>query len=494
VRNLFALTAALLALPLSAAPAPGSGASLALTPCQLEQPLRLLSLSAQCGELAVPEDRSKPDGRQIKLFVARVPALNRETRNEPVFLIAGGPGMGTVDFYTSVSAAFNTISRDRDLVLVDQRGTGRSAALLCKENDESLWSTGKSQVLQAMTRCREGLAAKADLAQYTTSVAVADLDAVRSALGYARINLYGSSYGTRVAQHYARRHPASTRALILDGVVAPQTVLGPAMALDAQAALDRILARCREDAQCRERFGDPAADYQALRTRLAHAPVQISVPDPVSGAPVQLPFSSDALAVVLRLSAYSASQAALLPLALHMAVHDQQYTPLGSLFMMSASSVGNAMAYGMHNSVVCAEDIPRFDAKLDRKPLEATFMGTQQVELLQALCEGWPRGPVDADLYTPLKGELPVLLLSGSADPVTPPAQAKLAALQLPHAVQRVLPDQGHGQLLAPCMNTVMAEFLRLAAVAPAVRQLDVSCLEAVRPAPFMLGPSGPGP
>jgi pimeloyl-ACP methyl ester carboxylesterase len=162
--------------------------------------------------------------------------------------------------------------------------------------------------------------------------------------------------------------------------------------------------------------------------------------------------------------------------------------------MMSASSVGNAMAYGMHNSVVCAEDIPRFDAKLDRKPLEATFMGTQQVELLQALCEGWPRGPVDADLYTPLKGELPVLLLSGSADPVTPPAQAKLAALQLPNAVQRVLPDQGHGQLLAPCMNTVMAEFLRLAAVAPAVRQLDVSCLEAVKPAPFMLGPSGPGP
>ncbi len=497
VRSLFApATALVLALLGAAAGAasPAAQVSLSLTPCQIEQQQRLISLAAQCGELSVPEDRSKPDGRQIKLFVARVPALNRQSNTEPVFLIAGGPGMGTVDFYTNVSAAFKQLGRDRDIVLVDQRGTGRSAPLRCAESDETIWSTGRAQVLQAMGECRTALAAKADLAQYTTSVAVVDLDVVRSALGYARINIYGSSYGTRVAQHYARRYPANTRALILDGVVAPQTVLGPAMALDAQAALDRILARCRETAQCQARFGDPAADYQALRSKLAREPVQITVPDPLSGKPIQLPFSSEALAAVLRLSAYSGSQAALLPLALHMAVHDQQYSALGSLFLMSASSVGDALAYGMHNSVVCAEDVPRFDPKLDRKALQATFMGTDQVDLLQALCEGWPRGPVDASLYTPLKGELPVLLLSGSADPVTPPVQAKLAALQLPHAVQRVLPDQGHGQLMAPCMDKVMTDFLRLAAVAPAVRQLDVSCLEAVKPAPFMLGPAGPGP
>lgn len=489
-----AATLALLVLGPAARAAAPAAPALSLTPCQLEHPQRLLSIAAQCGELAVPEDRSKPDGRRIRLFVARVPALNRETRSEPLVLIAGGPGMGTADFFTNVSAAFKQANREHDIVLVDQRGTGRSAALRCADADEQTLQVDLPKVLQTLRNCREQLAKTADLAHYTTSVAVADLDAVRTALGYARVSLYGSSYGTRVAQHYARRYPSATRALILDGVVAPQTVLGPAMALDAQAALDRILARCREDQACQARFGDPAADYQALRTRLSREAVQVTVPDPLSGAPRQLPFNSEALAAVLRLSAYGASQAALLPLALHQAVHEQRFTALGSLFLMSAASVGEALAYGMHNSVVCAEDVPRFGANIDRQALQATFMGTQQVELLQAMCEGWPRGPVDADLYTPLKGELPVLLLSGSADPVTPPAQARQAALQLPHAVQHVLPDQGHGQLLQPCMDKVMSDFLRLAAVAPAVRQLDASCLQAIKPAPFALGAAGPGP
>ena len=200
---LAAAAAAALLVPAARAAAPA--ASLSLTPCQLEHPQRLLSIAAQCGELAVPEDRSKPDGRRIRLFVARVPALNRETRSEPLLLIAGGPGMGTADFFTNVSAAFKLVNREHDIVLVDQRGTGRSAALRCAEADEQTLQVDLPKVLQAMRSCREQLSQTADLAQYTTSVAVADLEAVRTALGYARLNLYGSSYGTRVAQHYARR-------------------------------------------------------------------------------------------------------------------------------------------------------------------------------------------------------------------------------------------------------------------------------------------------
>src|SRR5271170_7256119 len=225
---------ALAAAALAAPPAP---AAFSLTPCQIEHPLRLTVVAADCGVLEVPENPHEPEGRNIHLHVARVAAINRRKQPDALFVLAGGPGQAASAFYASVAPAFERIQRERDIVLIDQRGTGASNPLDCAEDEERLYQASNAQILAATQRCLDTLRARARPAYYTTSLAVSDLERVRAALGYERINLYAVSYGTRVAQQYLRRYPARVRALILDGVVPPQLAVGPEVALDAESAL-----------------------------------------------------------------------------------------------------------------------------------------------------------------------------------------------------------------------------------------------------------------
>ena len=462
------------------------------TPCRLQHPSGLAAFAAECTTLRVPENPSQPGGRSIELSIARVPAISRRKALDPVFLIAGGPGMGSQAMYPTVAAAFARIGRERDLVLVDQRGTGGSAALDCEFGEDELAEVEPAAVPALARRCLDALTARPqDVRQYTTSIAVQDLERVRVALGYGWINLYGVSYGTRVAQHYLRRHPKAVRSVILDGVVPPQLVLGPAMALDAEAALTRILARCAADAACAQAFGDPALRYRSLRAALETQPVDLSVADPATGTPRTLRFGARHLGAVLRLASYGDAQASLLPMALHEAQVKRNFTPLAGLFLISTSGLRDTVAFGMNSTVVCAEDIPFVDAaRIDRAALAGTYLGTEMLDSLRAICSVWPRGPVDADFREPLTSDVPVLLLSGSDDPVTPPSNAVAAMPGLRHARHLVIDGEGHGQLGVTCMDRVMAEFVRDADPA----KLDASCLKRARPAPFFTSPSGPPP
>jgi len=239
-----------------------SPAAIRFTPCVLTHPSRLTSLKAECAMLEVPEAPSG-DGRRITLSIVRDPAVSGRKAADPLFVLAGGPGMGAQEMYAATSTAFARINRDRDIILLDQRGTGRSTPLACELDPEGELLAGKEarpeDIDAAVRACLDGLGAKYDVRQYTTSVAVRDLEAVRQTLGYERVNLYGISYGTRVAQHYLRRHPERVRSIILDGVVPPGLALGPAIATDAEAALQRIFRRCARQPACRDAFGDPAA-------------------------------------------------------------------------------------------------------------------------------------------------------------------------------------------------------------------------------------------
>ncbi len=481
------LGAALLAgAPMAASATP----ALVLSSCELMHPLRLTVVPAECGVLEVAENPADPGSRRIGLHVARVPAVSRRKLADPLFVLAGGPGQAASTFYATVAAAFARINRDRDIVLIDQRGTGGSNLLDCPDEQESLYRLDDAQVARATRTCLEALSARADVAYYTTSIAVQDLEQVRRALGYGSIDIYAVSYGTRVAQHYIRRFPEAVRAVILDGVLPPQLAVGPQVALDAEQALRAVLARCRDDAACHQQFADPQGDYLAVRAALARAAVHVRLPDPVTGAPRELDFGGDQLAMVLRLASYSSDYATLLPLLLHSAHRAGDYGQLAAQFLLLQRSYED-IATGMHNSVVCAEDVPFYDLHaIDRAQLDATFMGASQVEGLTVVCGVWPRGPVDADLHAPLHAAVPALLLSGSDDPVTPPAYARAAAAGFSHARQLVLAGFAHGQLTAPCMGRVLARFLE----APDPAALDVSCTARARPLPFFLTVNGPAP
>ena len=468
-----------------------AAAALTLAPCKLEHPLRLTVLAAECGVLNVPENPDEPRGRQVGLHIVRVGAISRRKQPDPLFVLAGGPGAAAGAFFASVAPAFARIQRDRDIVLVDQRGTGGSNPLECAEPEDLLGHASEAEIVAATRACLETLSQRADVAYYTTSLAVQDLERVRAALGLERINLYASSYGTRVAQHYLRRFPGRTRTVILDGVVPIAEPMGPSAGIDAEAALEGILRRCAREAACRGRFGDPVADYRAVRAELTGGrAVAVSVADPASGEPRRVSFTAETLASVLRLLSYVPEYAALLPLLLHAGARGD-YAPLASQYLMVERSYAQTIASGMHNSVVCAEDVPLFaQYPIDRTRLAATYLGTRQLDGLEAVCRVWPRGKVDEDLRAPLRSEVPALLLSGSDDPATPPAYANQAARAFTHHLDVVLEGFGHGQLTAPCVDRIMAQFVARASA----EALDVSCVREARPLAFFTSLNGPPP
>lgn len=490
-RLIFATLGAVLALvqvgPCTAAPlSPPT-----LSPCQLEQPQGLSVVPAECGTLTVAENPARPDGRQIHLAFARRAAISRRKRPDPLFILAGGPGMAATTFYAMVAPVFTRIHRDRDIVLLDQRGTGKSNPLGCPDSGATDPTLKESELTEAARRCLAALERSADVSQYTTSIAVGDLDRLREALGYQQINLYGVSYGTRVAQQYVRRYPRHTRALILDGVVPPQLTLGADMALDAERSLRLILARCAREAQCKARFGDPESAYHSLWQVLRAHSVPVDVADPVTGERTRFDFTTSHFATVLRLSIYSSEPTTLLPLLLHEADASRDFSHLASQFLLLTRSYTDVVAAGMDNTVACTEDIPFYDPRrVDRAKLGGTFLGTDQIDGLLAVCKLWPRGPIDPDFHTPLHTDVPALLLSGSADPVTPPQYAEEARRGLTHSLHIVMQDFGHGQLAAPCMDQVMARFIDRGSV----EGLDVSCTRAAQPMPFFVSLNGPPP
>jgi pimeloyl-ACP methyl ester carboxylesterase len=467
----------------------GTASALELKDCRISAGPSFPSLKARCGTFERPENPDDPESPMLELRVAVVPALNLEPQPDPVVPLAGGPGQAAIEFYGGYFFAFEQLRRDRDILLLDQRGTGESARLDCPADDEMVTSEfSADETVRYTEACLAAL--PHDPRWFTTSVAVRDLEALREALGYPALNLYGISYGTRVAQHYARRYPASTRTVVLDGVVPPQLPLGPEIATEAQVAIERIFARCAEDQACKAEFPDLASGFLELRTRLAEKPVKVKVADPVTGEFSTVSFGQNELSGALRLLAYHANSIALVPLLIAEAV-DGNYRPLVAQFQMTAADISSSLALGMHNSVMCAEDVALYDDSLmDEVAIAASYMGPMQIDALKAICSVWPQGPVDADFHEPLSAAVPMLLLSGDSDPITPPRYADMAAMNLMRAWLLTGRNQGHGQLAVGCMPRIIAEFIEH----KSLETVDTACMATNFAMPFFLDFGGPAP
>lgn len=464
-------------------------AALPLQECRLQSELTGGNVAARCAWLSVPENREQPAGTQVRLHVAVIPALRLEPAADPLFVLSGGPGQGAGDFYVSIAPALGRIRRDRDIVVVDQRGTGRSNRLDCTLPEQSEFTFADPQQLRESVRsCLARL--PGDPRYYTTSVAVGDLDEVRAALGYDKIDLYGVSYGTRVAQHYMRRYPQRVRAAVLDGVVPAQLALGPDVALDAQAAIDQAFARCRVDARCERAFPDIAATFAALRSRLQAQPVALSIADPLSAEPTETRLGVQELSAAVRLLSYSDETLSTLPLLIHEAQAGRPQA-LAAQYLMIKRSLDAQFAYGMHFAVVCSEDAPRWPAGSSSQVATAqTYIGATFMTGMKTICEQWPRGPVDPDFSKPLTSTTPTLILSGGNDPVTPPRYGEQILGGLANAKHLVLDGQGHGQLAIGCLPRLVAAFI----ASGEIGEVDDACVKTVAPAPFLLSRSAPAP
>lgn len=458
---------------------------LEFSPCVLTSVGLPRPTEAQCTTVTVPENPAAPDGRTIELALAWVP-VEGEAAPDPVFFIAGGPGQSARAQYPVLAAAFSDINRTRHILLLDQRGTGGSRPLVCpeQEGEEALLGIDEpspQQLRELAEHCRDELQEVADLRFYTTTEAVHDLEFVRRRIGAPRLNLVGVSYGTRVAQQYAKAHPEQVRTIILDSVVPADLALGAEHARNLQDALDAQFARCRATPACREAFGDPAPRLEAVMQRLRAgglAPVRYR--DPTSGAWREDVPGYGHLAGVLRFYSYMPLTAALLPLVIHQA-GEGDYAALLAMTRLMARDLGGQIASGMHNSVVCTEDAGELGHDAGAPD---TLLGGDFVAAIQALCAAWPRGTRPADFRRPLSGEMPVLLISGEHDPVTPPRYGERVAASLSHARHVVLKGQGHSLFSTGCVPQLAAQFIESADAL----DLDASCLDRIIPPPPFSG------
>ena len=322
-----------------------------LEPCRLPG----IEREIRCGTVSMPEDPDAPAGPKIEVAFAVVPAVARNAAADPIFVLAGGPGQAASQVIGMTMPIFAELNARRDLVFIDQRGTGRSNRLDCPDSDATLAGRlDPKQQLDDLKRCLRAL--RSDTRQYATWIAVRDFDAIRQRLGAERINLWGASYGTRAALEYLRQYPQHVRTVVLDGPAPPDMVLPLAFAIDADAALSRLAVACRADARCNSRYPDFEARIEAL-VRRARAGFDISVNDPMTGRPQPLHVDTALIASLLRVPLYVPSLAALLPYALAAAGGDD-YGPLVTLSAAVTGRMQENLALGMHFAVICAEDMP----------------------------------------------------------------------------------------------------------------------------------------
>ena len=442
---------------------------------------------AYCGKVEVWEDRTARAGRRLSLKVIVLPGLRREPAPDPVFYLAGGPGGGAAKMARMVREAFRSLQTDRDIVLVDQRGTGDSNPLSCQLNDDKLDQDTDASV-EKLRACLATYPSKANVRDYTTSIAMDDLDDVRQFLGYSRINLYGGSYGTRAAIVYARQHGDHVRSVILDSVAPTDMRIPLYMARDGQRALELLIRDCERDPACHQRFPALGDRLNRLLARLGAQPQRVHLIHPRTGAELDVNVKRLTISNILFTSLYSPQMAALLPLLIERAEKGdfQGFLALGS----PSDILVNNMALGMQFSVLCSEDAPRIEPGSIERETIGTFMGSDMADWRMKICGFWPRGQVDPGYYDYPQSDAPALILSGDLDPVTPPAWGQQVASHWKNARHIVVPGTGHGAIATGCVMKLAREFLDKANAAG----LNVDCVQRVRRPPFFLGPSGPDP
>jgi len=457
----------------------GASPGLRLAPCRLPE----VKAVTVCGTLEVPENRGKPAGRRISLRVVVIRATGRPRMPDPIFYLVGGPGQAASDSAARAATELGSALSSRDVVLVDQRGTGGSNPLPCRPfpDGDLRGFLGPPPGPADIRRCREELEARADLAHYTSLDAVEDLESVRRALGAGRINLDAGSYGTRVALLYMRTYPMRVRTAALMGVTPPTYRIPLAFARAGQEALDALFAECRADPACSRAYPDIENETRDVLGRLDQAGASVEIVNPDTGVRQTGELSRTLFASRLQLLLFSDALSARIPWLVHRA-HTGDYGPFGQLAADFGKAIADQIYFGMQLCVTCSEDLPRIKPEEVDRETAGTFLGAARIVQLEGFCREWVRAPLPPDFAEPVRGGPPTLLLSGARDPASPPRYAEEAARTLSKVRHVVVPRGAHIQN-SECLDRIVANVFRRGSV----DSLDTSCIDALRPTPFFI-------
>ena len=433
---------------------------------------------ALCTTITVLENRQAGGGRTIDLNVVIFPALSREPRRDPLFVLTGGPGSGAASLAEDMMVIFDDVQQERDIVFVDQRGTGKSNPLPCRSDNPTLEDFSRNE--QRAGKFQECLASyDADPRFYTTPIAMDDLEQVRQELGYERINLWGGSYGTRAAQVYVRRHGEHVRSMVLDGVAPMGMILPRHFAEDGQRALDLLISACEIDVPCAERFPGVRRKLELILDDLERNPRTVRLRHPRTGEPEDVVVYRKTIAGALRGALYSPKVSSLIPLLVEQA-YEGDFQSFFALISLN-EPVNEQVSQGMFFSVICAEDVPWLGNRADDRLTEGTFLGGHLPETWARVCDDWPRGEIPPDYHEPVVSDVPTLVLSGEFDPVTPPRWGKEVSRHLSRAEHVVVPGAGHGVSAVGCVPDLIKEFLDAASA----EDLEFECLNKLHRPPF---------
>lgn len=472
---------------ISAPTVPGS-----LEPCDVPGATEGVKEKARCGAYEVFENRATKSGRRIKLKIVVFPATGREKAADPLFYIPGGPGSSATEDAPYIAQQYAKIRERRDLVFVDQRGTGGSNPLNCDLfNPQDLQSyLGAYFPLADVRKCREQLEPKADLRLYTTHIAMDDLDEVRAALGYEKINITGGSYGTRAAQVYLKRHGGHVRAVILHGVSPAGQLMPRDFPQHTERALNGVVDECAADAACRAAFPDLRAEVKTVLERLLRGPVGVELKNAQTGESIPIKLSRDLAGEAIRYMLYQPDAASRLPLQIHSAARGD-FAPLARSAIFYRRQIVATGSNGMYLSVTCAEDLPWIKPGEGERNAENTFLGDYRLRQQRAACALWPRGDIPKGYAEPTRAGVPALILTGQWDPVTPPVYGDTAARYLRNSLHVVVPHGGHGfggLDGLDCVQNLIADFVERGTTSG----LDTSCVKNIRRKGFLLEPAGP--
>jgi pimeloyl-ACP methyl ester carboxylesterase len=454
------------------------GATASLAACG---PERQAPAGAQCGVVNVPENRTTPGGRQIALSVVVLPSRSPAGRTDPVFGIAAAPGSAASLLATTYPRLYDMLQADHDIVLVDQRGTGRSGPLVCVAQDVR---QAPAKVFDlppdaaALTACRDRLSKDADLAQYTLAAAALDLDAVRQALGYSKINILAISHGTRVALEYLRRFGPQVRAVALSGVAPPSQAWELSTPQTSQQALRRVFDQCWAQADCQRAFPALASDFTAVLVALDREPAAVKLPIGDGVPPLDLSISRSVFTRELAQFLLYRDDIFGVPLVIHRAASGD-FVPFAGL-ALQRNLLRPPVADGTQLSVACAQDLPSFTPPAVTAAAQGTFLRDDRARFLARACAIWPRG-TGRMASTPVTSAVPALLISGALDPIAPPRSADLVAKTLANSVHMVIENASHVPA-NPCVNNAVTAFFKTA-TATAV---DTSCRTNLQPIKFV--------
>jgi pimeloyl-ACP methyl ester carboxylesterase len=279
--------------------------------------------------------------------------------------------------------------------------------------------------------------------------------------------------------------PEHVRSVVLDAVVDPDFIIYQDAAQDGQRALEAFFGRCEADEVCRSTFPDLRSEFEAILQRVETSPVELTITHPVTGKPFQLTLSRTTFTGIIFNTLYVPDLVAMLPLAIHQAYTEENYAPLITLTYLVDAGLYDGMFY----AVACIEDAPMISSEeIDQESNESLFAGSAKRFL--EVCSAWPKRETPSVVHAPVSSDVPVLMLSGEVDPITPPRHAEQLAASLDNDLHLIFQDMGHGNSSNQCAAKILDLFIESASI----DDLETECVDSVEPPPFFVDFSGPQP